>query len=362
MITTPQLLQDALDRLGMRRHEPLPGPLATLNADAIRIGPMDCPFPVETPHLIRPDLVKVPSHEPLIVIDPRPADWRNTMAQKIGRLTSAKSFVYSKDFNTADLRFWADQVATALSVQAPSGPVNAFGALPWIGSERPANPIDFFIGLTLSLQEDFVLMAPQGALPSSPGEQSQANPSDCARPLCARLLSVCFPSGWNPEEKCDQSLFAIHQPVADNDRIQKAADALSAAMSQKGPFVRYVYTLAPNGLLWRDPAPDPDPNLSPSTTAWQAVQGLGDIWFRVERQVTIPLAGMGSLFLIRLFLLPLETVLHTPERCHALADALETMSPALLSYKGLDRIAPKIIPALRARAASDRPPLPHSQP
>lgn len=343
---TAQILRPALEGLLKQGHASLPGPPAHLCAATARIGPLDCPFPVASPHEIRPDLVKVPANEPLIVVDQPLALWRNTIARKIGRLTSANPFVYSNDFDTEDLQFWADQITTALAAQLPSGPVEANGTLPWIGCKRPARPIDFFLGLTLSLQEDFVLMAPRSHAQAFPGEHNQPNP------LCARLLSVCFPSGWVPEEKCDQSLFTIHRPVADNSRIQSAASSLSIAMAQKGPFVRYVYTLAPDNALWRDPGQSP----------WPDIQGLADIWFRVERQVTIPLAAQGSLFLIRLFVSPLEEMLRTPGRAQQLADALETMSPALLSYKGLDSVAPKIIGALRAHAANDRPPLRHSQP
>jgi len=341
---SPKSLSESLRTLDPNTF---PGPPAFLDAAAMRIGPLDCPFPVTIPHEIRPDLVKIPPSEPILVVDQSHTLWKDTLAKKIGRLTSANPFVYSDGFDTKALQFWADQIIAALSTQIPSGPVASNGALPWIGCERPANPIDFFLGLTLSLQEDFVLMAPGSHAPTFSSQDNQPTP------LCARLLSVCFPSGWDPEEKCDRSLFAIHQPVADNQRIQAAASSLSIAMAQKGPFVRYVYTLAPDGTLWRDPGQ----SLWPDN-----ISGLADIWFRVERQVTIPLAGLGSLFLIRLFVSPLEEVLHTPGRSQQLADALETMSPALLSYKGLDRVTPKIISALRAHAASDRPPLRHSPP
>ena len=345
MRMTAKEFQDSLERLLGPRCALLPGPPAHLDALAPRIGPLACPFPVTSPHEIRPDLVKIPHHAPLLVVDQPQALWRDTIERKIGRLRSADAFAYSDDFDSETLQFWADQVITGLSKLLPCGPVESNGALPWIGCERPASPIDFFLGLTLSLQEDFVLMAPRAHAQAFAREENQL------APLCARLLSVCFPSGWAPEEKCDQSLFAIHQPVADNQRIQAAASSLSIAMAQKGPFVRYVYTLAPDSGLWRDPGQ----SLWPDN-----ISGLADIWFRVERQITIPLAGLGSLFLIRLFVSPLEEVLHTPGRSQQLADALETMSPALLSYKGLDRVTPKIISALRAHAASDRPPLRHS--
>lgn len=171
----------------------------------------------------------------------------------------------------------------------------------------------------------------------APADPQRSSPS-IDNPLRARLLSVCFPSGWDPAEKCDQTLFSIHQPVADNGAIQNAATAMSIAMAHKGPFVRYVYTIAPSASLWRDPGQPP----------WKDFQSLADLWFRVERQVTIPISGVASLFLIRLFVVPLQEVLSTQKRCADLAEALETMSPALRAYKGLGLIAPKLIGALKA--------------
>ena len=313
-----------------------PGPPQHLDPAVTRVGAIDCPFPVESPHEIRPDLMKLAATEPVVIVDQPLTQWRDCLRQKIQRLRSAKAFVYASDLSPNDLQFWAQQVTFALSTLLPHGPVRANGALPWIGSEPPANPIDFFLGLSLSLQEDFVLMAPGHRSPPSPSDET---------PLRARLLSVCFPSGWVPEEKCDQSLFAIHMPVADNSRIQKAADSLSTAMAQKGPFVRFVYTVAPDSRMSRDPG----------QPAWVDFNGLENLWFRVERQVTIPLAGVGSLFLIRLFVVPLPEVLAKPGRSKVLAEALDSMSPALRIYKGLHHIAPELIDALVNHANREEP-------
>ncbi|MFZ9735080.1 MAG: heme-dependent oxidative N-demethylase subunit alpha family protein [Burkholderiaceae bacterium] len=308
-----------------------PGPPESLDPAVTRVGAIDCPFPVDIPHEIRPDLIKLAPTEPLLIVDKPQSRWMDCLSQKIQRLRSTKAFVYADDLNPDDLQFWAQQVIYALSTLLPHGPVHANGALAWIGSEPPNDPIDFFLGLSLSLQEDFVLMAPRHRSPPFPSDEN---------PLRARLLSVCFPSGWIPEEKCDQSLFSIHMPVADNSRIQKAAASLSAAMAQKGPFVRFVHTLAPNSTMWRDPGQPP----------WVDFGGLEHVWFRVERQVTIPLAGTGSLFLIRLFVVPLLEVLSRPGRSKTLAEALDTMSPALRVYKGLHHIAPGLIHALKDHA------------
>jgi hypothetical protein len=312
----------------------LPGPRAFLDQDCVAMSSMDCPFPVEVPHAIRPDLVKLDTDAPLLILD-RPIErWRVNVGLKAQRLRSASSFILTPYFTNDNLRFWASRIAKALSDRIPQGPTTHDCALPWLGLSARRDPLEFLIGLSLCLHEDFVLMAPLSCRPAA-GYHSQAG----ADTLAARLLSVCFPSGWAPQEKCDQALFEIHTPVADNARIQKAAESMSRAMATKGPFERYVYTLSPSDSLWREPG----------GPAWEETRTLSEIWFRTERQITIPLDGQASLFLIRVFVRPLTDVLDSPEKAHLLAGALESMSDALIRYKGLGAVAPEIVSELRAR-------------
>jgi hypothetical protein len=322
------VISQICDRLLANEMEPFPGPPQGAQQADSQIATMQCPFPVTSPHEIKPDLVKLDPTAPLIVVDSSPQAWRENLQRKAHRLRSCHALLVSAGFTEEDLGFWAHEVAQALSIRVPQGPANRGGGLPWLGHHATCDPLAFFVGLTLSLQEDFVLMAPLAVA------ESQA--STASQQLAARLLSVCFPSGWSPREKLDRSLFDIHTPVADNERIQKAAGSLTWAMANKGPFERYVYTLAPNNNLWRDPSP----------TRWEKVGTLAEVWFRVERQITIPLHGQGSLFLIRVFVAPLPEVLSVPERAVLLARALESMSDELLRYKGLSHVSEQIINAL----------------
>lgn len=311
----------------------LPGPRAALS-QACGAHFMDCPFPVEVPHTIRPDLVKLEKNAPLLILDRSIERWRANVALKAQRLQSASSFVFSPHFTDEHLRLWASAIAKALADRIPQGPTTYDCALPWLGLTARHDPLEFLIGLSLCLHEDFVLMAPISA-----GPASRCDAPSGADTLAARLLSVCFPSGWSPCEKYDQTLFEIHVPVADNARIQRAAESMSRAITTKGPFERYVYTLSPTASLWREPEEPP----------WAESRSLADIWFRAERQITIPLEGRGSLFLIRVFVRPLTDVLDSLQKRHQLAEALESMSAQLLRYKGLSAVAPKIVSELRAR-------------
>lgn len=276
----------------------LPGPDAT----GFALADGACPFPVLPAYAARADLQKL-GDAPLLVED---ADWRQWIAQKQALLPQAVQ--HAPALNGERLAGLAQRIAAAMQAQLPNGPVAADGSLPWVGLPGGLPPATFLTGLALSLQEDLVLMADDGS-----GD------------LVAQWLAVCFPSGWRPAEKVGQSMFRIHAPVADNARLQQAAGGLAQAMANKGPFLRHVWTLSGSGVLQRDPDDD----------AWAGVGSLADLWFRCERQVTLPLGGDASLFLIRVFVVPLAVVTAIPGRLERLRQSLASMSAAMVAYKGL---------------------------
>jgi hypothetical protein len=145
--------------------------------------------------------------------------------------------------------------------------------------------------------------------------------------LAAQFLSVCFASGWSPQEKLGMCFTKLHQPVAMNTALVRGALAMSRAMTQRGPFVRYVWTLAGNSNRSRHPGED----------SFKDARSFDDLWFRCERQVSIPLGGQGSLFLIRVFVEPLSSVLNSGSRRSTLIESLRSMAPDVIAYKGLGR-------------------------
>jgi hypothetical protein len=209
------------------------------------------------------------------------------------------------------------------ALRPDAGPV-----LDWIASRPPAErPLH---ALALALQEDLAWME------AAPGE-----------PARARLLHVCFPSGWDPAAKIGRDFAAIHAPVADAELLRSSALALSRALTTQGPFVRFVWTVAPDGARSRHPADAPAPmpvdagGPTPGEAAAPTEGEAASPWFRCERQVSFPMppgpAGdaAAALFLIRLHLAPLAVAAHTPERLATLRAALDSMSPGTLDYKGL---------------------------
>lgn len=283
----------------------LPGPSAT----GFPMADIDCPFPVAPEYAVRADLQKL-GDAPLLVED---QDWAHWMRQKRERLAHADAWQRAPSLDDARLADLAQRVAVAFQSAVPDGPVDRAGGLPWASLPSGLPPADFLLGLTLSLQEDLVLMV----------RDERDEPT-------AQWLSVCFPSGWRPAEKLGQSMIRIHAPVADNARLQQAAGGLAQAITSKGPFLRHVWTLAGSGSLHKDPDAD----------AFDGVRSLDDLWFRCERQITVPLGGNASLFLIRVFVAPLGTVAASPERFECLRRALASMSPAVVEYKGLGKVMP----------------------
>jgi hypothetical protein len=258
---------------------------------------LPAPFPVEESFQVKPDLAKL-GGEPLWMED---RDWPRWIAKKRQLIAQGRCPIFAKDLTESDCSDLQQAVIQALA--GPSGPIDKQGGLAWLGGFQPQSAYEFFQALTLSLQEDFVVMRP--------GTDGHLRASLFRR----------------PEEKLGQSMFEIHTLVAENQALQRSARALSEAMQSKGPFVRYVWTLSGSGALSRDPGEDSFVNISKAE----------QLWFRCERQITVPLFEQGSLFLIRVFVEPLHETLAVPGRRDRLMRSLASMSDAVLAYKGIAR-------------------------
>ena len=165
--------------------------------------------------------------------------------------------------------------------------------------------------LTMSLQEDWVLFAPN--------KQGK---------LSAQILSVHLPSGWYPQEKAGMTFAEIHDPIADNDLIMKAADHIASAICNKGPFIRHVWAISNTGNLSRRPDLIPE----------RVDNDIDQMWFRCERQTTIPVGGQASLFLIRVYVIPLKEIFEDDFRTKMVVDSINSMSDAVIEYKGYGKL------------------------
>ena len=160
--------------------------------------------------------------------------------------------------------------------------------------------------LTMSIQDDWVLFAP--------------NKNGV---LSTQILSVHMPSGWDPKEKANMTFSEIHEPVADNSLIMKAAEHIAKTIASKGPYVRHVWAISNTGELSRRPDLVPD----------RKDNDINELWFRCERQVTIPVDGLASLFLIRVYVVPLKEIFKNLDNKKKIIESINSMSDAVLEYK-----------------------------
>ncbi|MEY4752076.1 MAG: hypothetical protein RIQ60_4290 [Pseudomonadota bacterium] len=202
---------------------------------------------------------------------------------------------------------------------------------------------------SLSLQEDLALIdAATASLP---------------------WMAVCLPSHWDPAEKVGRDFRSVHAPVADNHRVHAAGPQLLALVSAGQAWERFVWTLTP----W--PGLDQHP-LRHERRPWPqhcSADALLDLAvLRTERQGFLPLAAASgsvngdgrpvrqAVFTIEVQARPLRQALGeefapatvTPGH---LADALASMSDAVLAYRSLTPARDRLVAGLRALQASAAP-------
>lgn len=178
-------------------------------------------------------------------------------------------------------------------------------------ADADAQARDGFEAIARAVQEDFAVL--------------DAGPDQRGRTL---VLDVRFPSGWRPERLVGASFEALHRPVPGFVESEAAVHSMVRAMIERGPYVRFVWTLSADEQL------DHHPEVR-QKCAWSDAARL---WLRVERQVTVPLTAVSaSVFLIRTYLYPVEQ-LSEPQR-QTLLLALDALPEDIRTYKGLPQRA-----------------------
>lgn len=243
---------------------------------------IDIPFPVEVPYAMRPHMRSWQPGEPILTRD-----------QDFERYQEEKLWYYDPMYGDNARADMVYKAADALRKFDTSAPVIQGDAPVW--------------QMTRALQEDFVIWAPNRA-----GD------------LSAQILSVCLPSGWDPRHKVNKTFLEIHEPVPEFDVVNRAADHIARMITQRGPFVRHVWSICNQPSLNRRPE---------KCRPW-STETLDDMWFRTERQVTVPMGNDMSLFLIRVYMQPLKDVMHDPVRAQILIDSIMSMTEAVVDYKG----------------------------
>ncbi len=155
-------------------------------------------------------------------------------------------------------------------------------------------------------------------------------------------LAVALPSSWAPEEKVGHAFADVHAPVADNRLVVNAAAALTRMVTGPDRWERFVWNVSPQPRLHTHPA-----RIDPRR--W-GVAGLERAWWRTERQTFIPLtAARQAVFTILVDVQPLAAAIDSAARAARLHDAIASMSPAALDYRGLATVRDELLAGLAAR-------------
>jgi hypothetical protein len=155
-------------------------------------------------------------------------------------------------------------------------------------------------------------------------------------------LAVALPSHWAPEHKVGRSFAQVHAPVADNALVVGAAPALARLVTTSGPWERFVWTVTPWPRLHAHPERVDD-------RRW-ALTPVDRAWWRGERQTFVPVPGVEqAVFTIRVEVAPLADVVAVPGRAARLGEAIASMSPAVLDYRGLAPVRDDLLAWLAAR-------------
>lgn len=278
----------------------------------------DMPWTVNTPFRMRPGLSRLAVSEPAAAV---PLFVRDAQAHAYAL---KKRAVLQAQPRRAPVGAADAAVLAAIA--------EAYAAWTGVAVEPDAS------ALAEGLQEDFVILHDEAG--------------DGGDHFRARFLSVCFPSNWDPAEKLGMDFAAIHAPVADNALLQAGARGIVDMAFRQAPMLRHVWLLTPNGDLAQHP--------ETRRTRWEdalAVAGargasrrlVDQVFFRVERQTTLPLPALRrGVFFIRVMVAPLVEVLAVaPGRAGELAEALASMSEAVVAYRGMTAVRDRLVAELR---------------
>jgi hypothetical protein len=162
-------------------------------------------------------------------------------------------------------------------------------------------------------------------------------------------LAVCLPSRWAPEEKVGRHFAQVHAPVADNALLLQASDQLARLVTGNDRWERFVWTISADPRLHQHPGRGPV--AWPGDADAEAIAALAS--FRHEHQTFIPIAGSGqAVFTIRVASERLDEALRTRDDATHLRDALASMSPSVLAYRGLAPVRERLLEALDRRIAT----------
>jgi hypothetical protein len=218
--------------------------------------------------------------------------------------------------------------ALGWSVAADGGLIAQANADPAVGAALQAMPATWRRPalLALAFEEDIAVV--DGADASVP------------------WMAVALPSHWAPERKAGVHFAQLHAAVADNELLVAAGQHLMRMVCAPQRWERFVWNATPHGAL------SAHPDTLPERT-WAEIDDLGAAWWRTERQSFVPVpAARQAAFLINVQVQPLGEALADPQRAQRVHDAVATMSPAVLAYRGLATVRERLLAWLHRRASA----------
>ena len=144
-----------------------------------------------------------------------------------------------------------------------------------------------------------------------------------------------------------RSFVEIHAPVADNAALLTAGPQLAQLVTSGERWERFVWTVTCDPRLDRHPQRSPPLAWRPSLTA----ADLGEAAFlRSERQTFIPVPrARQAVFTILGQVESLAAAVTGADDAARLHDAIASMSPAVLAYRGLMQVRDRLLAWLEAR-------------
>jgi heme-dependent oxidative N-demethylase alpha subunit-like protein len=145
-------------------------------------------------------------------------------------------------------------------------------------------------------------------------------------------IHLCAPNHWAAGDKIGRTFDVVHAPVPGMEKTLQNYTKMLQSVIHKGPFTRFAWGISTDKRLNHHPVPPSNSSLKD----WHGrkVGETNKIFVRTERQNMIGFPDVNAfLFTIRTYFYNINALSY--EEKNALFDAVASMSPASLEYKGL---------------------------
>jgi len=146
-------------------------------------------------------------------------------------------------------------------------------------------------------------------------------------------IHLSAPNHWAPADKIGRPFGTVHGEVPGMEKLNQQYFKMLLTVIQKGPFSRFAWGISTDSRLNHHPIP-PHGVGAKEWHGRSIGDGEGKIYVRVERQTLVGIPGCEAfLFTIRTYFYEIAEL--TAVEKNALMNAVDSMSPQSLEYKGL---------------------------